>query len=267
MGGSVETSSSSSTSANPHVQPTVSKLMQGLQGQYDSGVKVFNKSLYPGVGTGTQNAWSRGASNANSLLAGGGFNAPQSGAMSTLGGVRSGYAGLSNAYAQDAPGYQTMRQNLMDDAVKNVGAGFNASGRFGGGSYIDSATESAVNAIAPLDYQNFQNNVNNQYRSLDSQAGIASSLFGMGQQGIANRAGAIGALGGIGASQDADALARRQAENDLHRRQNDAGWDTLSRASSILSGTAGAGGTNTSQQVPWWAMAAGLGSTLAGGFM
>lgn len=264
--GDVETSKSTTAPANPDVNPAVSKLMTGLQGQLGQGVAVYNKSLYPGVSDTTRSGWSQGTNAANSLIGSGGFNGQQSSAMGNLGGLNSGYADLAGAYDQDAPGYSTLRSNLMDDAVKNVGAGFVNSGRFGGSSYVDTATKSAVDAVAPLDYTNFQNGINNRYRSLDSRAGLQQSLFSMGQQGLLNQQGALGTLGAIGSAQDADMLAARQGDNDLFRRTNDAGWDALSRGSSILSPTAAAGGSNTSTSVPWWAFGAGLGATAAGVF-
>lgn len=265
--GDVTTAKETTAPSNPDVNPTVSKLLKGVQGAYDSGVKVYDNTLYPGAGGTTQNAWAQGANNANSLLSTGGFNSQQTGAMSTLGGLQSGYAGLSGAYDQDAPGYSTLRSNLMDDAVRNVGAGFNASGRFGGGSYVDQATKSAVDAVAPLDYQNFNNSIANKYRSLDSQAGIGNTMFGMGQQGIANRADSIAALGGIGAAQDADALASRQADNDWFRRKSDAPWQALERASGILHGTAGSAGTDTTKSIPWWQAALGTGTAIGSMFL
>lgn len=265
--GDVTTRSESTAPANPDVNPTVSKLLTGLQGQLGQGVAVFDKSLYPGVSDTTRSGWSQGTNAANSLIGSGGFNAPQSGAMGRLGGINSGYADLAGAYDQDAPGYSTLRSNLMDDAVKNVGAGFTSSGRFGGGSYVDTATKSAVDAVAPLDYTNFQNGINNRYRSLDSQAGLQQSLFSMGQQGLLNQQGALGTLGAIGSAQDADMLAARQGENDLFRRKNDAGWERLARSSAILGGTAPYGGTESSTSVPWWAAGLSAGAGLAGAFL
>lgn len=130
----------------------------------------------------------------------GGLNTAQSSAMSKVGGLGSAYGDLADAYGQDAPGYQRMRQQLLDDAVTNVGRDFAASGRSGGGSYIDQATESSLNAIAPLDYQNFQNDVNNRYRSLDSQRGIYGDQFNMAQTGRGNEAlGLSGQAGAAGA--------------------------------------------------------------------
>jgi hypothetical protein len=262
--GNVTTSSESTAPSNPNVQPAVSKLLQGLQSQYDAGVPVYQKSLYPGVSDTTNSAWAQGTGVASSLIGSGGFNGTQTGAMSTLRGLDAGYGGLSDAYSQDAPGYSTLRSNLMDDAVKNVGSAFTSSGRFGGGSYVDTATKSAVDAVAPLDYTNFQNDINNRYRSLDSRAGLGQTIFGMGQQGIANQNAAVSALGAIGSARDADMLAARQGENDLFRRNADAGWERLARSSAILGGTAPYGGQESSQSVPWWAALGGGLATTAG---
>jgi hypothetical protein len=319
MGGSTKTSTSRTAPSNPKVTATMNKLLGGINKEFDAGYGVYGKSLYPGVGGTTRSAWAQGAGDANSLIrsggfnpqqtgamrtlggvgagygrlgANGGFNAQQSGAMRNLGGLRGQYAKMADAYDQDAPGYQRLRQGLMDDAITNVGAGFTSSGRFGGGSYIDKATESAVDAIAPLDYQNFQNDINNRYRSIDSQQGIFNSLFGMGQQGvdnrfnalagqgatagtmfgmgqqgIQNRQGALGQLGVIGAAQDADALANRQAEHDKFRRMNDGGRRLLGELSSILAGNAQVGGqttTNTQPATPWWQQVLGYAAGNAG---
>lgn len=155
-----------------------------------------------------------------------GLNERQEGAQIGTQSLGDDYAWLSDAYNQDAPGYQRMRQQLLDDAVKNVGAGFTSSGRFGGGSYINDATEASLNAIAPLDYQNYQNDVNNRYRSLDSQRAVNQDVFGMGQTGMGNRLSAMGAEAGLGSTlfgmgqqskaNDAQALAAQQGlYNDI----------------------------------------------------
>lgn len=147
------------------------------------------------------------------LTQNGGLSAAQSAAMGKTGGLADAYGGLSSAYDQNAPGYERMRQQLLDDAVTNVGAGFTQSGRFGGGSYINDATEASLNAIAPLDYQNYQNNVNNQYRSLDSQKGIYDTLFGQGQQGVANTV--TGLQGQLGAAGQSFGMGQQGRDNSM----------------------------------------------------
>jgi hypothetical protein len=129
-------------------------------------------------------------------------------------------------------------------------------------------------------------NIDNQYRSLDSQRGIfgdqfgmgqtgvgnqlaglggqgatAGAQFGMGQNALGNQQGAIGLMGQIGASQDADSLAKRMADADLFDRTKNADWNTLGRATSILGGNSTASGSTTSNSVPWWAALLGGAAT------
>jgi hypothetical protein len=363
--GDVTTSTGTTTSANPDVQPTVSMLLKGLQDAYKGGVDVYDKSLYTPPSDATKSAWGAGTNFANSLIGSGGFNEQQNRAMGTLGGVTQDYgrlgdngglngaqttaqgrlgnvyggygqlgdngglsaaqakimggvrglggdyAALSGAYEQNAPGYQRLRSKLRNDTATGIYKDFNNSGLFGSDANMRSAGEGIADSLAGLDYGNYQNNVNNKYRSLDSQrgvygdafsmgqtgvgnqfgalagragtansmfgnaqtgignqfgalagqAGAAGTMFGMGQQGINNQTGAIGTLAGIGAAQDADSLAGRMADADLFDRTNNKDWNTLARTSSILGGTAGAGGSSTSNSVPWWSALLGGAAT------
>lgn len=245
--GNVTTSSSSTTPANKDVNPTVSKLLKGLQGQYDSGVAVYDKSLYPGVGGTTQNAWQTMLNAADNPD----YSNAVGGAISDFGDIAAG-----NRYGLNDPGYATLRGNIQSDVMRDVNKTFGGSGLFGSDSNMEAAGEGLGNALAGLDYTNFQND-----RSWQAQA--AQMLPGLYSASLAPGA----AQGAVGAAQDADALAARQGENDLFRRQNDAGWDALARSSSILSGTAPSAGSNTQNQVPWWSAAIGLGSTVAGAFL
>lgn len=236
------------------------KYVGQLSDQLDQPAPFFNKSMFTGAGGGTRDAWRRGSAQATALDNSGGFGSGQRGAMDAFGGLDQGYADLSGAYDQDAPGYARMRQNLMDDAVKNVGAGFTQSGRFGGGSYIDTATEGALDAIAPLDYQNFQNGVNNKYRSLDSRAGVQSGLFGMGQQALDNETAALGRLGAIGSAQDANAQGARLGEADLYDRRNNGALDRLLKIGSGFGGSA----VDAANEAPWWQQILGFGANALG---
>ena len=85
----------------------------------------------------------------------------------------------------------------------------------------------------------------------------------MGQQALTNQQDAINSLTQIGAAQDADSLAGRLADYDLFTRTNDADWEAISRASSILSGTAGASGSTTTNNIPWWSALLGTAATVA----
>lgn len=153
------------------------------------------------------------ASGFGSVAVNGGLSAAQQAAMSKTSGLGNAYAGLSGAYDQDNPAFKLVRQKALDDAVKNVGAGFTQSGRFGGGSYIDDATDAAVTAIAPLDYEAYQLGVDNKYRSLDSQKGIEDTLFAEGQAGTGNRL--AGLSGQLGASGQAFAQGQQGTQNRL----------------------------------------------------
>lgn len=311
--GDVTTGGSTTTPNSKQVTKTTDMLLGGLQDAYKGGVSVYGQPLYTGPGNTTRSAWNSGIDNAYGLLGAGGLTegqhsaaatfgnlrgayqglgdnngltGQQSGAMTGLGGLGSHYAGLGQAYDPNSSAYKTLRQGVIDDTLSNLGSQFTASGRFGGGSYVDTASQGLGDALAGLDYSNMQNDINNRYRSLDAQRGVfgdvfgmgqkgvenqfgalagehgaASSLFGAGQQQINNRNAAVDQLTQIGAAQDADSLAGRLADYDLFTRTNDADWEAISRASSILNGTAGASGSTTTNSVPWWAAIAGLGAT------
>jgi hypothetical protein len=311
--GDVTTGGSSTTPNSKLVGKTSDMLLGGLQKAYKGGVDVYGKPLYTAPSTATGQAWNTGTQFAKGLNGNSGFGAGQRDAMRSLGGVFSGYggiadnngltggqsgamagnaglgsqyAGLGQAYDPNSAAYKTLRQGVVDDTLSNLGSQFTSSGRFGGGSYIDTASEGLGDALAGLDYNNMQNNIDNQYRSLDSQRGIFGDTFGMGQQGVGNKLaglagqgatagaqfgmgqtalgnqqGAIGLLGQVGAAQDADSLAKRMADADLFDKTKNADWNTLGRATSILGGNQTASGSTTSNSVPWWAGLLGAAST------
>lgn len=311
--GDVTTGGSKTTPNSPLVGQTSDMLLKGLQKAYKGGVDVYNKPLYTKPSDTTQSAWGQGSDFANGLIGNAGFGTGQRGAMDSLGGVFSGYGqlgdnngltggqsdamagnaalggqygALGQAYDPNSSAYKTLRGNIADDTLTGVGSLFASNGRYGSDIMGESAAEGLGNALAGLDYGNMQNNINNQYRSLDSQRGIfgdtfsmgqqgvgnqfgalagqgatAGQQFGMGQQALGNQQGAIGMLGQIGASQDADSLARRMANADLFDRTHNADWNTLGRATSILGGNAQAGGSTTSNTVPWWSALLGGAAT------
>lgn len=134
--------------------------------------------------------------------------------QTNLGGIGQGYAGLSNAYAQDAPGYQHLRDTLKDDTLASVNASFGGSGRLGSGLNISSAARGVGDTLANLDYGNFQNNVNNRYRSLDSQAGIQNNLFANSQAGVGNQFNAYN--GQLGAANSAFNAGQQGVNNQFN---------------------------------------------------
>lgn len=249
MGGTTNTTSNTSTSTptNPDVSATTSKLAQKLSGLADQSPAAFSQSLYSPAGGTTQGAWnaSLGAA-ANPNYASG-----VSGAIKSFGNTAAG-----NDFGMNDPGYATLRQNAIDDAIKNVGAGFVNSGRFGGGSYTDAATTGAFNAAAGLDYTNYQNDIQRQQQA----ASILPSLYGAAQQPAATQ-------GAVGAAQDANQQGILQGNADLYTRQQQAPLQWLQGVTSAAAGNAsGSGttttGTQTTPATPWWQT---LGSAALGG--
>jgi len=248
---STNTTTNTSTSAptNPDVQATASKLAQGISQAYDRGPSVFNESTFSPAGATTQDAWQKAITSANGMIGSGGFTPAQQG-------IDKQYQDLYGAYDQNAPGYDTLRTNAMNDAVKNVGAGFVNSGRFGGGSYIDTATKSAVDAIAPLDYANYQNGVNNKL-------GILGTRNALQQQGVSNLNNAVAGLGAVGAASDANQQGILSGRYDLATRQGNAWNDLIAKLTSAAAGNAAGTGTTTtnsttSPATPWWQSLGGM---------
>lgn len=242
--GDVTTSSSSSVPANPDVNPTVSKLLKGLQGAYDSGVKVYGKNLYPGVSDTTRSGWDAILGAANNADYAGGIR----GAIADYADIASG-----NRFGMNDPGYAALRQGVIDDTMKATNASFDSAGLFGSDSNREAAGRGVAQAVAGLDYGNFQNDQQRQQTAISSLPGLYSALLAPGS-----------AIGSVGSAMDTDALAQRQGENDLFRRQNDGTWDALARASSILNGTAGSAGTTSSTTIPWWQALLGGAATIGG---
>lgn len=231
-GGGTETTTQTSGPTNPMVDSTTTKLLTGLQGQVDKGTAVFNQSLNPGAGLTTQQSWTSMMNAANNPD----YNAGVKGATADFADAAAG-----NQYAANDAYYK----QLGDDTLRDVNSMFTSSGRFGSGSHVNTA----VGALGDVNNANIAAD-----RAWQSQAaGMLPSMYsaGMAPSGI---------QAGVGAAQDANALAMRQAENDLFRRQNDAGWSTLGQATSILAGNAGAGTqqqSTTTPTAPWWQQALG----------
>lgn len=240
MGGDkTETTTQTSGPTNPLVDKTTTQLLTGLQSQVGKGTAVFGQSLQPGAGATTQQSWASMLSGANNPA----YNAGVAGATADFADAAAG-----NQYAANDPYFK----QLGDDTLRDVNAQFTTSGRFGSGSHVDTA----VNAMG---------NVNNANIAADReyQMQAAGALPGMYAAGMAP----AGVLGAVGAEQDANALAILQGKNDLFRRQNDAGKDTLGWASSVLAGTAGAGTqqqTTTQPATPWWQSVLGAGAVGSG---
>lgn len=238
MGGGGTTQSTQTTApTNPAVDATTTKLLNNLQGQVDKGSAVYGQTLNPGAGATTQQGWQQLLAGANNPT----YSAGISGAMGDFADAAAG-----NQNSANDPYYR----QLSDDTLRDVNAQFTSSGRFGSGSHVGTA----VQALGDVNAANVAAD-----RAWQTQA--AGGLQGLYAASLAP----AGVVAGVGAQQDANALALRQAEADLFERQNNRGWADLGKASSILAGTAGAGGTtttNTQPTAPWWQ----TGLSLAGQF-
>ena len=230
-----------------------------LQTELNNPAPVYGKSLFTGAGQGTKNAWNYGTDFGKGLVKSNGFGTGQREAMTGFGGLADTYGGLATAYDPNSSAYKTLRQGIIDDTLSNLGSQFTASGRFGGGSYVDTASQGLGDALAGLDYTNMQRNIDNQYRAADSQAGIYSGQFGMGQQALTNQQGAISGLGQIGAAKDANTQGIRLGEADLYDRTDNANLDRLGKVGAIFGDP-----TAAANEPPWWQQALGWGANTAG---
>lgn len=245
MGGTTNTTSNTSTSTptNPDVNATTSLLAQKLGGLANQSPAAFGSSLYSPSGATTQQGQSMALGAANNSD----FTGSVNGAIKSFGNTAAG-----NDFGMNDPGYATLRQNAIDDAIKNVGAGFVNSGRFGGGSYTDQATKSAFDAASGLDYTNYQNDIQRQQQA----AQILPSLYQAGQLPAS-------IYGSVGAAQDANQQGILQGNADLYTRQQQAPLNWLQGVTSAAAGNAsGAGttttGTQTTPATPWWQTAGSL---------
>lgn len=245
-GGDTQQTTSTTQSASPVVTATTDKLLNGLQGQVDKGTAVFGQSLYPGISSTTQG----GVNDLTNVSNNPSYTGALNGAIDEFGQIAQG-----NRFGMNDPGYATLRANAADDALKTTNNAFNASGRFGGGSNVVDANEGVTNAIAGLDYQNYQSDVARQQQALAALPQAYQGLMMPAQAKL--QAGSI---------LDANALATRQGDADLYDRVNNNGWNTYAKASSILAGTAGSAGqttTNTSPATPWYQGLLGLAGQFA----
>lgn len=242
-GETTQTTVQSTAPSNKDVNPTLSKLLKGVQAQYDANPQgyYFNKSLYAGTGATTDNALSRllsasnnneyrsavqgGLNYDNNLIASGGFGSGMDGDLSTTRGVGSQYGtmaaqaanpslsesqlmdvALGKRFGEEDPGYSRLRSNLINDVTTNDLTAFNNSGMFGSDSNRKSLAKGLGDSLAGLDYANHQNDIARQERAL-------ASIEGTRQQGFNNRMGALGAQ--LGAAQSAFGMGQQGVNNAM----------------------------------------------------
>lgn len=235
-GSKTTTSTSSTTPNNAAVDATTTQLLNKLQGYVNTGSAVYGNTLNPGAGQTTQNAWDATLNAAGNPT----FVQDINNTLSEFGQIASG-----NRMGENDAAWNTAR----DNAVRDANAIFTSNGRFGSGSHV----QEAARGLGAVDLARIQGNESRQMAA-------ASALPGLFNASLLP----AGVMGSVGAEQDANALALRQADADLFDRTNNRGWNDLARATSILSGTAGATGTTTTNtqtqpKTPWWQSALGFG--------
>lgn len=221
-GGGTQTTTQVNAPSNPDVNPTLSKLLKGVQSTYDSSPTV-NANMTAGwdaqLGAAGNPDYMRGVT----------------GSTRELADIASGAR-----FGTNDPGYAAMREGALNDAMRGVGSSFLTDGRFGSSVMGEAAGKAATQTLAGLDYANFQND---QQRQMQAMSALPT-IFAAGQ-------------------------APGSVQSSVGQQQQQAPWANLGAASSILAGTAGAGGSTSSMTqptAPLWQQALGAGAVGAGIF-
>jgi hypothetical protein len=219
MGATTQTSTSSTAPANPDVNNTISKLAKGIGDQVVPGASLFTPP-----GSNTTGGQSASLTAANNPIYSQGVN----GALGDFADVAAG-----NRFGMNDPGYAALRSKLSNDVLTQTNQSFNNSGLFGSDSNQRAASEGLGNALAGLDYGNYQQDIARQQQA----AGMLPGLFSAAQLPSSVQQS-------VGASQDAASAAQAAGPTDF-----------LAKLSAIAAGNAQAGGqtqTNTSPGTPLW---------------
>lgn len=219
MGATTNTSTSSTSPTNAAADATLTKLATGLGNEYSPG-----KSLYTAPGATTLGGQSASLAAAGNPLYSAGINS----AIGDFGDIAAG-----NRFGTNDPGFAALRSKLSNDVLTQTNQSFNNSGLFGSDSNQRAAGEGLGNALAGLDYGNYQQDIQRQQQA----AGMLPGLFSAAQLPSSVQQS-------VGASQDAASAAQAAGPTDL-----------LAKLTAIAAGTAGAGGqttTNVSPGTPLW---------------
>lgn len=249
-GGGTETSTQTSGLSNQAMNDAATTIGNQLNSALKGGVKPNTTSMVPALSSQTQQGIYGLVNNPNNAAFGGAIG----GALGDFGAIASG-----QRFGMNDPGFAALRSGLIDDVTESTNAAFNASGRFGGGSNVQSLSQGLTNGLAGLDYANYQND---QQRQMTA-AGMLPGLY---------QASMLPASASLQAGQITDAYNTAKAQDDarIWDATNNADWNTLQRGGAIFSGTAPVAGTtqtNTQPTAPWWQTALGLGIGAAGAFL
>ena len=225
MGGSTQTSTSSTAPSNPMVTTTANKLLGGITSAYDKG--YAGNPTYPGIGQTTKNAWDTSLSSAYNPS----YNAGVGGAIDSYAATARG----DNLGGQDEY-FQRNLDRTLSDTKADVNSAFGADGRYGSNLHVQSLTD----ALGGVRDRAYTTELEAARGRQTQAAGMLPSLYGAAQLPGST-------MGQIGAQQD------------------DAQTALLARLSSIINGTASTQGSTTSTtspSTPWWQSLAGLGIAL-----
>jgi hypothetical protein len=239
---------SSSAPAIPEVTNTIKGLATGVQQAQAAGPKVFDETLYGGVGADTRRGWDLSTAAAmNPNYSSGVDDAIKSYSRVAAGDFLDG----------NDPAFQRDLSRTLDDTGADVNSFFGASGRLGSTPHVNDLV-SSLGSVRDKAYMGERD----RSRAYQTQAAqMLPSLYSAAQLPAAT-------TGAVGSAKDADTQATLLGRNDLFRRQSDAMTDLLAKLTSISNGNAAAGGmtntsTTTTPTVPWWQS----GLSLAGQFI
>lgn len=252
-----------------------------LSGYLNDKAPVFDENLYTGLGPDTLKGFEGMRQVANG--SNGGFRQAfdigdmisRDGGMDSYG-LRSELEGVSDAtndYRNMAdsfatpggePGYQTLRNKLKNDVTTESLGAFNNSGMFGSDANQESLAEGLGNALGGLDYQNYNQAIQNRNMALQGQMAGSGQGFGMRQTALGNAMGAGQSLGGlydqmlrpsqtlgdVGTRMDADAQGRKLGEFDQFNRRENADYNRFQELLGAFNGAQQNAGMK--EEVPWY---------------
>jgi len=220
------TTVASTAPSNPDVNPTVSKILKGVQAAQNAGPQVFDHSLYAGVGPTTTGAWQSTLDAAKNPI----YSGDMQGALSSVGDVAAGkfLAPGSNPY------FEANLQNGINDVTSQVNSSLGASGRLGSNLQVADLTKQVGDLSTGARSAQYDTARNQQLQA----AQLLPSIY---QGTLAPSAIA----GQVGAAQDANQQGVLQGQYDQFTRKANAPTDLLAKLTSILAGNTAASGTNT----------------------
>lgn len=158
-GGGTQTTTQVNAPSNPDVNPTLSKLLKGVQTTYDR-----SPAITPNMSAGWDSQL--GAAANPDYMRG------VTGSTRELADIASGAR-----FGTNDPGYAAMREGALNDALTAVGSSFLTNGRFGSSVMGDAAGKAASQTLAGLDYANFQNDQQRQMQAISA----LPTIFAAGQ--------------------------------------------------------------------------------------